>query len=160
VATWHAPISGISPFTPTLRSRQDWRFGWFFINRFAKLRAHYDQSRTCSASAAVAKRHPDAAVIIPPRSTAVPSETAANSAINISPPSRCTAASAGDEASGSPDAARLKLRCIDTRRSSAVVFTPGFCPINGPRRRSDAMSSTGRRASECPFPFASSQTSS
>ncbi len=33
----------------------------------------YDQD---SVSAAVAKRHPAAAIIVPPRSTAVPSETA------------------------------------------------------------------------------------
>jgi predicted heme/steroid binding protein len=56
---------------------------------------------------------------------------------------RSTAASAGNGASAIPDAAWLKPRCIVTKPSSAGVFTPGLCPINGPRQRSDAMSSTG-----------------
>ena len=94
---------------------------------------------------AVAERHPEASVIIPPRTTAIPSETATtqHSATDISRPSQTTGASAGSAAQATTAGAWSRLRCIGTRPSSSGVLASGLCPINGPKRRSDATRLTG-----------------
>lgn len=63
----------------------------------------------------VAKRHPEAAVIIPPRSTAISSETASTQRTSISRRSQGMGVLAGSGVPDIPGGASLKLRCTDTR---------------------------------------------
>ena len=93
---------------------------------------------------AIAERHPEASVIIPPRTTAIPSETTTTQRDrHLSRPSESTGASAGSAAQAIAAGAWSKPQCIDTKPSSVDVFMPGLCPINGPKRRSDATCSIG-----------------
>ena len=89
---------------------------------------------------AVTQRHPDAAVIIPPRSTAVPSETPTSQRDRHLQ----TIAEHGrinwQRSSGYGRRSLVKRQCTDTRPSSDGVFRLGLCPINRPRRRSAATS--------------------
>jgi len=92
---------------------------------------------------AVAERHPEAAVIIPPRTTAVPSETTTTQRDRHLRRSETMDVSAGSAVRATTTEAWSKTRCIDTRPLSAGGSTPGLCPINEPRQRSDATCSTG-----------------
>ena len=91
----------------------------------------------------VAERHPEAAIIIPPRITSVPSETTATQRDEH----LATIAEHGrmswQRSSTYNRRSWLRRQCSVTRPLSAGDFAPGVYPINGPRRKSDATCSTG-----------------
>jgi hypothetical protein len=92
---------------------------------------------------AVAERHSEAAVIIPPRITAVPSETTATQRDKH----LATIAEHGriswQRSSGYNRRSLVETRCFATRPSSTGVFTLGLYRINGPRQKSRATCSIG-----------------
>lgn len=92
---------------------------------------------------AVAERASDAEVIIPPRPTAVTSDTAPRSA---RPPHqddrRSGAVWAGNGRSSTDGALSSKWRCLGTRFSSDADFALGLCPRRGLKRPSAARSRT------------------
>jgi Transposase DDE domain len=92
---------------------------------------------------AVAERHPEAAVIIPPRITAVLNETTTTQRDGHLAAIAQHGRIGWQRSSGYNRRSLVELQCIDTRPSSAGVFTLGLCPINGPKQRSDATRSTG-----------------
>ena len=93
---------------------------------------------------AAAERHPEAAVIIPPRAAAVVSETTATQCDrHIAKRSKSTGASPGNVVQATIDGVWLKPRCSATRPSSVGDFRPGLCPIGGPKQKSAATCSTG-----------------
>ena len=92
---------------------------------------------------AVAARHPEAAVIIPPRSTAVPDGTTTMQRKAHVAAIAKHGRMGWQRKSGYNRPAWLKLECIGIRTSSAGVFAPVLCPISGLKQRSDATFSTG-----------------
>ena len=93
---------------------------------------------------AVAERHPEAAVIIPPR---VDGSSERNqrrrSAIDILQRLKNMDAWVGSVVQATIAAAWSKPRCIATKPLSDGGFTPGLCPISGPRQKLGATCSTG-----------------
>jgi hypothetical protein len=79
----------------------------------------------------ITRRHPEADVIIQPRSTAIVSEsgTTRRDGMCISEQSKGTAGWGGNGALVIADGAWLKRRCFATRPSLDGSFTPGLCPI-------------------------------
>ena len=92
---------------------------------------------------AIAERHPEASVIIPPRTTAIPSETTTTQRDRHLEAIGKHGRIGWQRSSGIAAGAWSKPQCIDTKPSSVGVFMPGLCPINGPKRRSDATCSIG-----------------
>ena len=89
----------------------------------------YDQE---GVAAAVAARHPEAAVIVPPRSTAVPSETAATAPTQRDHYLQCIAEhgrAAWQKASGYTTRARVEATgCRPCSEPHAGAWTPGVRP--------------------------------
>src|SRR5689334_6166827 len=92
---------------------------------------------------AVAERHPEAAVIIPPRATALPSETTTTQRDRHLAAIAKHGRIAWQRSSGYNRRSLVETAVFATRRLSAGVFKLGLCPINKLRRRSDATCSTG-----------------
>ena len=93
---------------------------------------------------AVAERHPGAAVIIPPRATAVASgATTTQRDQHIATIAEHGRMGWPGNVQVTAEGVWSKRPCFATRPSSVGAFTPGICPISGPRRKSDAACSTG-----------------
>jgi hypothetical protein len=92
---------------------------------------------------AVAERHSEAAVIIPPRATAVASETTATQRDRHLETIARHGRMSWQRHSAYNPRSLVEPRCIVTRPSSAGASTPVLCSISGPRRKSGATYSTG-----------------
>ena len=92
---------------------------------------------------AVAERHPEASVIVPPRITAVASETTASQRDNHLAVIAERGRMGWQRSLGIIVGVWLKPRCFATKPSSVDDFTHGFCAINAPRPNSGATCSTG-----------------
>jgi hypothetical protein len=93
---------------------------------------------------ALAERHPEVAVIIPPRATAVQSGITTQRDRHLAAIAKHgRIAWQRSSAQATIAGAWPKPRCFDTRRLSAGAFTLGLCLINEQRRRSAATCSIG-----------------
>ena len=93
--------------------------------------------------AAVAERHPGASVTIPPRTTAIPSETATTQRDGHIAAIAKHGRMNWQRGSGHNRRSLAETGACRYKPSPAGVSTPELCPINGPRRRLDATRSTG-----------------
>ena len=100
----------------------------------------YDGEAVCDA---LAERHPEAVVIIPPRATAVPNGSTTTQRGRILPRLKHMDAWIGSVVQATIAGAWSKLQCIATRPLSAGNFAPELYPVSGPRRKLGATCSTG-----------------
>jgi len=92
---------------------------------------------------AVAARHPEAAIIIPPRATAVPSETTTTQRDQHIAKIEEHGRIGWQRRSGYNRRSLVETAMYRYKTILDGDFTPGLCPISGPRQKSAATCSTG-----------------